>query len=49
MKLVHHNAGSKSVIRGVVGAIVGYVTLALTSTSVSGAAPLSRPRDLRPL
>jgi hypothetical protein len=34
MKLVHHNAGSKSVIRGVVGAIVGYVTLALTSTLV---------------
>ncbi len=34
MKPVHHHAGGKSVIRGVLGAVVGYVTLALASTLV---------------
>jgi hypothetical protein len=34
MKLVHHLAGGRSVIRGVLGAVVGYVTLALASTLV---------------
>ncbi|HSC08762.1 MAG TPA: hypothetical protein VLD59_18205 [Steroidobacteraceae bacterium] len=34
MKLVHQNAGGRSVIRGVLGAVVGYITLALASTLV---------------
>jgi hypothetical protein len=34
MKVEHHHASGKSVIRGVLGAVVGYITLALASTLV---------------